>query len=201
VKVPRVRAWHNNYDVNHGPKSMPARLASKVKETRGTRRPDREIKVTALNRLLASPPPPEYLSTRAKAEWVRLARVCVEIGVLTLADLRSLELLVEALAMEGELREQLAREGLTVPCGSAGNVKTHPGLRALESTRAQCLKLMDSFGLNPKSRLSVDMAPAALANPFQVHAGRDRYIAQPKPWDDSPYLKDEKPRVRKPPIA
>jgi P27 family predicted phage terminase small subunit len=180
---------------------MPARLASQVKQARGTRRPDRETKITALTRLRVPPPPPEYLSDRAKAEWTRLALVCVEIGVLTLADLRSLELLVEGLAMEGELREALSREGLTVPSGAAGNTKTHPGLRALESTRAQCMKLMDSFGLNPRARLGVDMAPAQLANPFRNNGARlDKYLGPPKLWDKSPYLDKPKParRTRKP---
>jgi P27 family predicted phage terminase small subunit len=178
---------------------MPARLASKVKQARGTRRPDREVKITALDRLLVPPPPPEYLSTRAKAEWVRLALVCVEIGVLTLADLRALELLAEGLAMEGQLRETLAREGLTVPSGSAGNVKTHPGLRALESTRAQVLKLMGDFGLNPRARLGVDMAPQALANPFKSNGKRDRYVGEEPLWAESSAYKAEQRRLRKQP--
>jgi P27 family predicted phage terminase small subunit len=73
-------------------------------------------------------------------------------------DLRSFQLLCETLAHERELRELLTKEGLLIP-GADGNQKAHPALKALETCRAQAHRMLESFGLNPRSRQSVDIAP------------------------------------------
>jgi phage terminase small subunit len=91
------------------------------KKLRGTVRKDRMLKPTALDRLRTAPQAPAHLSERARVEWKALARVCVELGVLTSADLRALELLAEILATESELREIMKTDGLTIP-GAGGNI-------------------------------------------------------------------------------
>ncbi|HEV2038369.1 MAG TPA: phage terminase small subunit P27 family [Candidatus Eremiobacteraceae bacterium] len=150
---------------------------------RGTAKPSRELRPTALERFKVAPAAPDHLSERAKAEWDALALVCTQIGVLTPADLRSLELLAEILAGEGELRALLAAEGMTIP-GAAGNSKTHPAARLLESTRNQAQKLLGDFGLTPRGRLGVDLMPAASVNRFHNNglATGEKYSG-PHPWD------------------
>src|SRR4051812_1263430 len=103
---------------------MSARLSPNVKNLRGTARNDRLPMRTALDRLRTAPAAPAHLSERARVEWKGLARVCVELGVLTNSDLRALELLCECLGTEAELRETLKAEGLTI-AGAGQNSKAH----------------------------------------------------------------------------
>ena len=95
---------------------MTQRLSDQQKHVRGTARDDRKPKRTAMERLRTPPRAPGYLSDAAKAEWSVLARVTTEIGVLTLADLRALELLCEILATESELRVLLKKVGDSGRC-------------------------------------------------------------------------------------
>jgi P27 family predicted phage terminase small subunit len=169
------------------------RKSTSLKQFQGTARPDRTPKRTALDRLAVPPPPPSHLSQRAQIEWVPLATATVELGVLTSADMRALELLAEVLATESELREVLKKEGLTI-VGSEGGSKAHPGCKLLESTRNQAARLLCEFGLTPKGRQGVDIhAPAsnvfagngkrhttALGNPIRL----DKYADLAKPWRD-----------------
>ncbi|MGH8730051.1 MAG: P27 family phage terminase small subunit [Burkholderiales bacterium] len=40
-------------------------------------------------------------------------------------------------------------------------MKAHPALKALETCRAQAHRMLESFGLSPRSRQGVDIAPPA----------------------------------------
>ena len=116
-------------------------------------------------RLTVAPQPPTYLTDAAKAEWRRVAPACVELGVLTQTDLRALELLCSALAQEAELVAALSRDGPTV--GGVGTTKANPAGRLLCETRAHALRLMSEFGLTPKGRNGLAVAPPPKpANPF-----------------------------------
>jgi P27 family predicted phage terminase small subunit len=134
------------------------RTSAKVKQLRGTVRADRLPKLDAGTRLTEPPSPPHSLSPFALREWRTLAPLCVELGVLTRADLRALELLCQVLATEAELRALLEKEGLLIP-GAGGNSKSHPAVKMLESTRSQAHRLLADFGLTPRSRSGVDVAP------------------------------------------
>lgn len=163
---------------------MSKRLSPEAKRTRGTARPDRSIKSTAVDRFKEPPAPPQGLSDRAKQEWLELARVTTELGVLTSADLRALALLAETLATEGELREVLRREGLTI-LGANENSKAHPACRLMESTRNQAMRLLADFGLTPRGRLGVDIRPPAFANRFSMNGAslEEKYFTGAKPWE------------------
>ncbi|MEP6636683.1 MAG: phage terminase small subunit P27 family [Acidobacteriota bacterium] len=162
---------------------MTQRLSVQAKRLSGTDRDDRRPKRTALERLRAVPPAPEHLSVRAQVEWGPLATACVELGTLTSADLRGLELLAEVLATEAELRELLKTEGMTIP-GADGNSKSHPACKLLESTRNQAARLLSDFGLTPKGRQSVDVYPAPSVNPFSNNGkpvGLAKYLDRKRP--------------------
>jgi len=164
---------------------MSSRLSQTVKNLRGTVRIDRLPKPTALDRLRTAPQAPAHLSERARIEWKALAPVCCEMGTLTNADLRALELLCECLATESDLRETLKREGLTIP-GAGANSKAHPATKLLESTRNQAVRLLCEFGLTPRGRLGVELAPALRANKVANHSngnGADKYFDGPRPWE------------------
>ena len=150
---------------------MSRKLSLDTKVIRGTNRPDREYTPFSLVRLESAPPPPPYLSERAQVEWIRLAAVCVELGCLTGADLRALALLAECLAEETALRQLLQQEGMCIP-GAGSTRKGHPATKLLESARSQAMRLLESFGLTPRSRGSVDMRPTGGINPFSTHGVR-----------------------------
>jgi len=157
---------------------MTARASAQLKAIRGTSRPNRQRTGSALERLTEPPQPPEHLSESAKREWIRLAEITVKVGILTECDLRSLELLSESLALECDLRAALREEGLLIE-GRTGAVKAHPALRHLELLRGNCLRMLANFGLDPKSRSSVDMHPQNSESIFANNGRRGplaRYI-------------------------
>lgn len=137
---------------------MPARRSNASKAARNTLRPARVRDIAAGERLVAAPPPPAGIDPAAAAEWRRLAPLLVEVGTLTAADLRALQLLAETLASAAHLAATVKAEGYTVP-GAAGGVKSHPCLVALSQARAQARALLADFGLSPRSRGGVDAAP------------------------------------------
>jgi P27 family predicted phage terminase small subunit len=114
----------------------------------------------AAARLRKCPPPPARLSKYAREEWSRLAPVAHRLGTLTEADLRGFELLVETLATERTARETVGADGLTVPTADGGS-KSHPAVRCMETARNQAARMLESFGLNPKGRGTVETAPQA----------------------------------------
>jgi P27 family predicted phage terminase small subunit len=150
---------------------MSRRLSPDAKAMRGTIRPDREHAPSALIRLERAPPAPQYLSDRARLEWEPLAAVCCELGCLTDADLRALALLAECLATEHQLREVLQREGMCI-AGSGQTRKSHPATKMLESARSQAMRLLECFGLTPRSRLGIDIRPARTKNIFSNNGNR-----------------------------
>ncbi|WP_232429876.1 phage terminase small subunit P27 family [Burkholderia ubonensis] len=121
------------------------------------------LKGIAADQLTVAPPPPDGMSSRAAAEWDRVAPLVVSLGLLNASDLRALELLAETLATEAQLRETLDREGLTIATGTGGS-KAHP---ALSDARAQAARLLDAFGLSPRGRQAIDAPPPLPAeNPY-----------------------------------
>jgi len=124
----------------------------------GTTREDRRPKRDFAARLSRAPLPPARLSDRAAAEWRQLAPAVVALGTLTQADLRAFELLAVTLGTEMEAREVLQHEGMTVPTADGGR-KPHPAVRVAETARAQAARLLADFGLTPRGRQSVDVAP------------------------------------------
>ncbi|HDR9189141.1 TPA: phage terminase small subunit P27 family [Burkholderia cepacia] len=136
-----------------------------AKALSGTLRADR-LKGVAADQLTVAPPSPDGMSSRAAAEWDRVAPLVVSLGLLSASDLRALELLAETLATEAQLRETLDREGLTIATGTGGS-KAHPALRALSDARAQASRLLDAFGLSPRGRQAIDAPPPLpVENPY-----------------------------------
>jgi P27 family predicted phage terminase small subunit len=134
------------------------RASARLKHTRGTLRLDRLPPEDPAARLKRAPVPPETLSEAGKAEWRRLAPVAVRLGTLTSADLRSFELLAATLATAADAEAIIAREGVTVQAAS-GNPKSHPACQVLATARGQAEKLLGAFGLHPRGRTGVPIAP------------------------------------------
>jgi P27 family predicted phage terminase small subunit len=135
------------------PRKSPA-----LKAVQGTERRDRQLKPEISERLKQAPSPPKHLSPRARTHWRRVAVAAVGLGTLTRADLSVLELLAVTLETEELARETVAREGMTLATESSGG-KTHPAVRIMEKARGQAAQLLQRFGLDPRSRQSVDVRP------------------------------------------
>jgi P27 family predicted phage terminase small subunit len=104
------------------------------------------------------PLPAAGLSRLAREEWKKLAPVAHRLGTLTEADLRGFALLCEALGIERQAREAVASEGMTTSTADGG-LKPHPAVRIMEGARRDAARLLESFGLNPKGRGTVETAP------------------------------------------
>jgi P27 family predicted phage terminase small subunit len=129
-----------------------------TKLLRGTYRKDRDKPSIRADQALAAPPePPDTLSAGARIEWLALAPVAVELGTITVGDLRSFELLAETFASASELQSLVSAEGLLIPAANGGK-KANPAQRSLETARSQAARLLIEFGMTPKSRNYVQRA-------------------------------------------
>jgi P27 family predicted phage terminase small subunit len=141
------------------PLTMPARRKSNLLGgITSTAREDRKPKLDFAERLKRAPEAPADLSPRAAAEWHRLAPAAVGLGTLTAADLTAFGLLCATLATERQAREVIDAEGMSVPTADGGK-KPNPAVRAAETARNQAIRLLESFGLTPRGRQSVDVKP------------------------------------------
>ena len=140
---------------------MTQRLPTERKQLSGTYKPSKDRKGIDAGAALADVPvPPETISAPGAKEWARLAPLLVDMGLLTEADLRTLELLCETLATATELEAAIKLEGFTIEAATGGR-KAHPALKALETTRNAASRMLGDFGLSPKARKYVSKAPAA----------------------------------------
>jgi P27 family predicted phage terminase small subunit len=138
---------------------MPARRKSNLLGSITNRaREDRRPKLDFAKRLTRAPAVPAGLSERAAAEWRQLAPAAVGVGTLTAADLTAFALLCATLATERQAREVIEAEGLSVAT-DGGGMKPHPCVRIVENARNQSVRLLESFGLTPKGRQSIDVNP------------------------------------------
>lgn len=105
------------------------------------------------------PPPPEWLSGKARDYFLRLGAVLAQVGLLTPADGPLFGQFCLCLARIVELEAQVTAEGPVVR--SPQGVKPHPAARLAEGYRKQLIALAQQFGLTPKARGSLDVVPQA----------------------------------------
>lgn len=129
---------------------------------------------SAATALIRAPDAPPHLSPGAREEWLVLAPVATELGTLRPADLRAFELLCDMLATATEAAEAMRNEGMTV-LNSGGGKRAHPAAGIMRESRAQAARLLEQFGLTPKSRAFVKAPPPPAAeNPFAKFIGQKR---------------------------
>jgi hypothetical protein len=139
---------------------MPARLPSRVKELRGTSRPDRqrrEPQPTA-----GSPQPSRVLPDDVRREYDRLGAVSGPCALLTLADGLALELgalaLAECWRLDAVLREKGVTYETTTPQGST-LVRQRPEVVLRVDALRRASAMLQQFGLTPASRGRVEVVP------------------------------------------
>lgn len=133
---------------------------SHLKVVAGTDRPDRTNPAEPTPDV-GVPECPSWVKGKARTAWKEIGSTLVSMGVLTVADGKALELLVEAYAEFRAADERVKEEGLTYETVSSTGgrmVRANPavGIRA-DAWRRVRLQLIE-FGLTPASRSKVSAA-------------------------------------------
>mgnify|MGYP000913998384 FL=1 len=116
---------------------------------------EREPKPTA-----KLPTAPKHLTSAARAEWRRMGKELLALGVLTSVDRAALAAYCVAYARWAEAEVQVAKLG-TVVKTSNGNLIQNPYLAVANRAMEYMTKLATEFGMTPSSRSRVQVqAPA-----------------------------------------
>jgi P27 family predicted phage terminase small subunit len=112
------------------------------------------------------PPPPDYLSELAQAEWRRIAPELWRLGVLTVLDLALLAVYVDALERWRAASRLLAQQAAANPESQELITKTPEGRRQqnpllrIQARQAELVRRLGSeLGLSPAARTSLVAAP------------------------------------------
>ena len=116
--------------------------------------------ITGSHSLASVPSPPTWLSKAAKAEWKRVAPILVERGVLTIADLATLEGFATAMGRVREAEATIRSEGATY-VGSSGP-KRHPAVTTQDAALKTARLFAAELGLTPYSRSRTAISGNAL---------------------------------------
>ncbi len=139
-----------------GRKKTPTR----IKELRGTTRPDRAVaNEMEVSLVIDIPQPPEWLSEIGAEEW---NKVCTELhnkGMLCDIDLRLLEAYCNAISLHIETEMMLRKKGrIQVFKDEDGNIKHAQALpfqKIANDALDRALKLATQFGFTPSSRTGI----------------------------------------------
>ena len=132
-----------------------------IKELAGTFRADQhnpnEPTLPVFDKVPACP---KHLQGEARKAWRRTARVVVQMGILTEADLPAMEAYCVTYAIWKEAHEKLVEFGIMHRNASGRGFAPSPYLRVLEDTSKQMRGWMLEFGITPSSRSRVSKAKA-----------------------------------------
>jgi P27 family predicted phage terminase small subunit len=112
-----------------------------------------------------SPQPPSHLSPSARQWWVTV----VQDYVLQEHHLRLLQLACEAWDESEQAREQLEREGLTVP-GREGGIRPHPCVAIRRDARLAVARLVRELDLDTEPPVSGRNGPPPIFSNRGSHA-------------------------------
>jgi P27 family predicted phage terminase small subunit len=141
------------------------RKSQTAKELAGTVRWDRSIKPIPPGAPLDVLKPPRDLNREAKREWRELAPRVAALGLLTVTTEQSFRLLCATLGTCAEMEAVLARDGM-VSENAKGARAIRPETRILQIARAQSRALLESWGLSPRSRENISIAPRGQVPPL-----------------------------------
>ncbi len=113
--------------------------------------------------------PPDWLTEKAKEEWLRLAGPMEKAGILKLTDLAMFASYCQAYGEKAELEEALITKnpgGGGLLCeDKEGRLVLNPLVKYLNARNQELFKLAGEFGLTPATR--------ARLSSFKVDAGRE----------------------------
>ena len=106
--------------------------------------------------IMETPEPPTHLGRVGKAEWRRIARTLVDMGLLTVLDLTALGAYCASYQLWVKAEKAIRKKGETYT-SSTGLQKTSPWMRIARDAKADMRIFAAEFGLTPatRSRLNI----------------------------------------------
>lgn len=129
-------------------------VPSTQKKVTGTSRPARENKREPQLPVASYQAPPTSMTTEGKAVWKVFCPLAASMGVLTEADLQTLERLCEVAAEVRRLTKVISEEGHTYST-DAGLIKAHPAVAMAADADRRLLSYLTHFGMTPAARSKV----------------------------------------------
>jgi P27 family predicted phage terminase small subunit len=109
---------------------------------------------------------PAHLNPSAKAEWKRIARLLVALGIVSLLDRAALAAYCQAYGRWVEAERKLQETPLLIKLPS-GYIQQSPWLAIANKQLELMYKYMAELGLSPASRSRVSTLPAVRAKPWE----------------------------------
>jgi P27 family predicted phage terminase small subunit len=107
-------------------------------------------------RVMHIPDPPEWFDSVAKKEWERVARILIDIRILTEADLSLLEMYCQSYSRWKEAELKLNEVGSTVMEIETKNggfyLQQRPEVSIAQKYQKLCTGIMSELGLTPSAR-------------------------------------------------
>ena len=102
------------------------------------------------------PPPPTWLPSPARQEWLRVLPDLVKRHVLAEADLATVENYCLAIGIVRQCQERIAADGMLVETNTGP--KRHPAAQTLFNAMTEARRLAAEIGLTPASRSKTKQA-------------------------------------------
>jgi P27 family predicted phage terminase small subunit len=108
-----------------------------------------------------APPPPDYLTGDAVAEWHRMAPILLNTGLLTLADLPAFAAWCRTYGRWIEAERALQGQPLTIPTDDGKSLKANPLLHISAVLARDLVGFACQFGMTPaaRARFSAGLKP------------------------------------------
>lgn len=100
-------------------------------------------------------PAPLMLDDVGRKCWDRMVEILEPMGILTSADAEALAIYSSNFAYWITAREEVARDGMTVP--TQFSFKPHPMLSVIARCESQMAKILSQFGMTPAARAALDL--------------------------------------------
>lgn len=120
---------------------------------------------------------PSYIPNVAKALWRELAPLLFNMGVLTEADRRALEMVCATYAEYRKADDDVKKNGITYSTTSMSGdviIKANPAVNMRSDAAKRYLVLIKEFGLTPSSRAGVKVEKKDNSDPLQDFLNRNR---------------------------
>ena len=136
----------------------------------------------AINKQEPKPPPgipkcPSHIPSVAKSLWRELAPLLANMGVLTEADRRALELVCSTYAEYRHADDDVKVNGITYQTTSTTGdtvIKANPAVAMRSDAAKRYLALIKEFGLTPSSRAGVKVETKQESDPLAAFLNRKK---------------------------
>lgn len=106
----------------------------------------------------AIPKMPAHLDAKAKTAWKELTKLLDDMGVLTLADAKALEILCGIYARMRDLQKEIKRDGYVQQIPNVNGdlmARANPAVSLLQKDESTFKAYLSEFGLTPAARTKV----------------------------------------------